>query len=87
MPFELKNAGTTYQCFANKMFEEQIRRILEVYIDEMLVKLEKTDDHIKHLREMFGILRKYRKKLNLLKCAFGVSSGKFLGFIVNQRGI
>ena len=43
--------------------------------------------HIEHLSQMFNILRKYRMKLNPLKCAFGVRSGKFIGFIVNQLGI
>ena len=60
---------------------------MEVYVDDMLVKSKKAEDHIKHLGEMFEILRKYQMKLNPQKCAFGVGSGKFLGFMVNQRGI
>ncbi|XP_022891492.1 uncharacterized protein LOC111406334 [Olea europaea var. sylvestris] len=53
----------------------------------MLVKSIKAKDHCQHLTEMFDILRKYRMKLNLRKCAFEVSSGRFLGYIVNNRGI
>ncbi|XP_074347624.1 uncharacterized protein LOC141686489 [Apium graveolens] len=60
---------------------------MEVYVDDMLVKSEVTSDHIKHLMEMFNILRRFRMKLNPQKCVFGVESGKFLGFIVNHRGI
>ena len=60
---------------------------MEVYIDDMLVKSKKAEDHIKHLDEMFKILRKYQMKLNPQKCAFGVGSRKFMGFMVNQRGI
>ena len=60
---------------------------MEVYINNMLVKSTTTELHIAHLSEAFQILREYNMKLNPAKCAFGVSAGKFLGFIVNNRGI
>ena len=87
MPFRLKNAGATYQCLVNMMFKKKIGRTMEVYIDDMLIKSKIASDHIAHLAEMFKILKKYHMKLNPLKCAFGVASGKFLGFMVNQQGI
>ena len=60
---------------------------MEVYIDDMLVKSTTAELHIAHLAEAFQILKKYNMKLNPAKCAFGVSTRKFLGFIVNNRGI
>ena len=60
---------------------------MEVYVDDMLVKSKLARDHIQDLNQMFKVLCKYQMKLNPLKRAFGVASGKFLGFIVNQRGI
>ena len=60
---------------------------MEVYIDYMLVKSTTTELHIAHLAEAFHILKKYNMKLNSAKCTFGVSAGKFLGFIVNNQGI
>ena len=60
---------------------------MEVYIDDMLVKSKELLDLEKHLQETFKLLRRYEMKLNPLKCAFGVNSGKFLGFMVTQRGI
>ena len=87
MPFELKNAGATYQRLVSRMFEKQIGTTMEVYIDDMQVKSTTAELHIAHLSEAFQILRKYNMKLNPAKCAFGVSAGKFLGFIVNHRGI
>ena len=87
MPFGLKNAGATYQRLVNRMFQKQIGVTLEVYIDDMLVKSTTAELHIAHLSEAFQILRNYNMKLNPAKCAFGVSAGKFLGFIVNHRGI
>ena len=60
---------------------------MEVYVDDMLVKSRKANNHVSHLDEMFQVLRQYGMKLNPLKCSFGVSSGKFLGFIVHARGI
>uniref|UniRef100_A0A2N9F1K7 Uncharacterized protein n=1 Tax=Fagus sylvatica TaxID=28930 RepID=A0A2N9F1K7_FAGSY len=87
MPFGLKNAGATYQRLMNRMFHDQIGRNVEVYIDDMLVKSKEEDDHLDDLRETFQTLRKYQMKLNPSKCAFGVYSRKFLGFMVSQRGI
>ena len=60
---------------------------MEVYVDDMLVKSRKAGGNIDDLDECFKVLKKYNMKLNPLKCSFGVSSGKFLGFIVNARGI
>ena len=87
MPFGLKNAGATYQRLVNRMFQKKIAASMEVYIDEMLVKSTTVEFHIAHLAEAFQILKKYNMKLNPAKCAFGVSAEKFLGFIVNNRGI
>ena len=84
MPFGLKNAGATYQRLVNRMFQKQIGASMEVYIDDMLVKSTTVELHITHMFETFQILS---MKLNPAKCAFGVSSGKFLGFIVNNQGI
>ncbi|KAL0412322.1 UNVERIFIED_CONTAM: hypothetical protein Sradi_1433900 [Sesamum radiatum] len=87
MPFELKNVGATYQRLVDKIFRHQLGRNMEVYIDDMLVKSKKAQDHIEDLNETIAVLRRYRLKLNPGKCAFGVSRGRFLGFMVTQRGI
>ena len=87
MPFGLKNIGATYQRLVNGMFKDMIRKSMEIYVDDMLVKSKMAGDHIEYLNQMFNILRKYRMKLNPLKCAFRVGSGKFLEFTVNQREI
>ena len=87
MPFGLKNAGATYQRLVNKVFKGQIGRNMEVYVDDMLVKSRASTDHLADLEETFGALRRHKMKLNPTKCAFGVTSGKFLGFMVSRRGI
>uniref|UniRef100_A0A2N9IRH8 Reverse transcriptase domain-containing protein n=1 Tax=Fagus sylvatica TaxID=28930 RepID=A0A2N9IRH8_FAGSY len=87
MPFGLKNAGATYQRMVTKMFSELLGKTVEVYIDDMVVKSIKSTDHVEDLRKVFEILRRHNLKLNATKCAFGVGSGKFLGFLVTQRGI
>ena len=87
MPFGLKNAGATYQRLVNKMFQAQLGDTMEVYIDDMLVKSKKAEDHVQHLEQTFQVLKEYGMKLNPSKCSFGVSAGKFLGYIVTQRGI
>ena len=84
MPFGLNNVGATYQRLVNRMFQKQIGASMEVYKDDMLVKSVKVELHITHLAEAFQVLKGYNMKLNPAKCAFGVSIGKFLGFIVNS---
>ena len=87
MPFGLKNAGAIYQRLVNKMFSKKIRRNMEVYVDDILVKSKEELTHLDDLKETFATLRQYQMKLNPSKCAFGVASGKFLEFMVSQRGI
>ena len=82
MPFGLENAGVTYQRLVTKIIRPLISKTLEVYIDDMLVKSKERPDHMKHLQETFELLRRYDMTLNPLKCAFGVSSDKFFGFMV-----
>ena len=57
---------------------------MEVYVDDMLVKSKRMEDHITNLDEAFKILKQYNMKLNPSKCAFGVFSGNFLRFMVSQ---
>ena len=71
----------------NKMFTHQIGRNVQVYIDDMLVKSLRENDHLDDLQETFDTLQSYNMKLNPSKCVFGVTIGKFLGFLVSQRGI
>ncbi|XP_071912458.1 uncharacterized protein [Coffea arabica] len=87
MPFGLKNAGATYQRAMQRIFDDMLHRNVECYVDDLVVKSKKREDHIQDLRRVFQRLRRYQLKMNPLKCAFGVASGKFLGFIVHQRGI
>ena len=87
MPFGLKNASAMYQRLMNKMFAHQIGRNVQVYVDDMLLKSRREDDHLDGLKETFDTLRSYNMKLNPSKCAFGVIIGKFLWFMVSQRGI
>ncbi|KAM2413537.1 hypothetical protein ACFX1X_000141 [Malus domestica] len=87
MPFGLKNAGATYQRAMQKIFNDMLHKNVECYVDDVVVKTKKRSDHLKDLRVVFKRLRKYNLKMNPLKCAFGVTSGKFLGFIVKHRGI
>ena len=87
MPFGLKNVGATYQRLVTKMFRPLLGSTMEFYIDDMLVKSKQRPNHATHLQQAFDLLQEYGMKLNPLKCAFGVSAGKFLGFMVTQKGI
>ena len=71
----------------NKMFTHQIGRNVQVYVDDILVKSLCEKDHLDDLQETFDNLRLYNMKLNPSKCVFGVTAGKFLGFMVSHRGI
>ena len=87
MPFGLKNAGSTYQKMMTRMFELQLGKNIEIYINDMVVKSKMVSEHLGDLRAIFEILRKYKLRLNDSKCSFGVGSSKFLGYMVTHRGI
>ena len=87
MPFGLKNAGAMYQRLVYKMFADYLGDTMEVYIDDMLLKSLLAEQYLDHLCQAFEVLQKYNMKLNPTKCSFGVASGKFLGYMVTQRGI
>ncbi|RDX98499.1 Retrovirus-related Pol polyprotein from transposon 17.6, partial [Mucuna pruriens] len=87
MPFGLKNAGATYQRLMDKVFKEVIGRDIEVYVDDMVVKSESGRSHCEALRRVFRILRRYQLRLNPEKCSFGVQAGRFLGYMLTERGI
>ena len=86
-PFNLKNARATYQRLVNHMFRPLIGWNVEVYVDDMLVKILVEKKHLDDLQETFDTLKLYNMKLNPSKCAFGILSRKFLGFMVSHRRI
>ena len=83
----LKNAGSTYQRIMTRMFEPQLGKSIEVYTDDMVVKIKVMSEHVGDLRKIFQILRKHKLRLNASKCSFDVGLGKFLGYMVTHRGI
>ena len=84
MPFGLKNAGSTYWRMMTKMFESQMGKNIEVYIDDMVVKSKIVSEHIRDLTNIFKILNGHKLRLNASKCSFGVGSGKFLDYMVTH---
>ena len=87
MPFGLKNAGSTYQRMMTRMFESQLDKNIEIYVDDMMVKSKVVFEHLGDLGGTFNVLRKHKLRLNAFKCSFGAGSGKFLGHMVTHRGI
>ncbi|KAL0416050.1 UNVERIFIED_CONTAM: Transposon Tf2-12 polyprotein [Sesamum latifolium] len=87
MPFGLKNAGATYQRAMQRIFDDMLHKNVECYVDDLVVKSKKHEDHLYDLRKVFERLRRYQLKMNPSKCAFGVTSKNFFGFIVCQWGI
>ena len=87
MPFSLKNAGATYQRMMTRMFESQLGKNIEVYIDDMVVKIKLESEPINDLENIFEILRRHKLRLNASKCSFGVELRKFLGYMVTHCGI
>ena len=71
----------------NKVFKDQICQNLEVYMDDKLIKSRTLEDHLVDLEENFGVIKKNKVRINLAKCTFGVAAGKFLRFILTERGI
>ena len=87
MPFGLKNADATYQRAMTAIFHDMMHKEIEDYMGDIVVKTKTRGDHLAILRKVFERCRLYKLRMNPLKCAFGVTAGKFLGFLVLQRGI
>ncbi|KAM1581880.1 hypothetical protein ACFX10_029679 [Malus domestica] len=87
MPFSLKNTGATSQQAMNTIFHHLIGTIVEVYIDDVVIKSECRQTYLDDLRQAFLRMCHHNLKMNPAKGAFGVSAGNFLGFLVHHRGI
>jgi hypothetical protein len=87
MTFGLKNVGATYHRAMNLIFHVLLGNIVEVYIDDIIVKLAEFSSHIAGLRKAFNKMCRYSLKMNPRKCDVGVSASKFLGFIIHEHGI
>jgi hypothetical protein len=85
--FGLKNAGATYQRAMNLIFHGLLRVLMEVYIDDVVVKSVGFEEHMTDLKFSLERMKKYGLWMNPLKCAFGVMLGRFSGFIVHEHGI
>jgi len=83
-PFGLKNARATYQRAMTIIFRDFLRNVVECYVDDLVVKTKDRENHPHDLRKVFEKLHQHQLKMNPLKCAFGVTSGKFLGFVVRK---
>jgi len=87
MPFGLKNTGATYQRLMDKVLAPMLGRNVYAYVDDMVVGSKDRMQHVADLEELFVTISKNRLKLNPEKCVFGVEAGKFLGFMLTERGI
>jgi len=87
MPFGLKNAGATYQRLMDRILAPMLGQNVQAYVDDMVVTSQERGRHTADLEELFATIARYRLKLNLEKCVFGVEAGKFLGFMLTERGI
>jgi len=87
IPFGLKNVGATYQCLMDRVFQPLLGKSVEIYVDDIIVKSPNTKQHSVDLTQVFKALRAYNITLNHEKCTFRVDGGKFLGFMLTQRGI
>jgi len=86
MPFGLKNAGATYQRLMDRILVSMLGRNVHAYVDDIVVTSVEEKRHQGDLEELFVTINKYRLKLNPEKCVFGVKAGKFLGFLLTERG-
>jgi hypothetical protein len=78
MTFGLKNVSATYQSAINLIFHVLLGIILEIYIDNVIVKSDGVDSHLADSRLALERMRQYELKINMLKCTLSVSAGKFL---------
>ncbi|GKF02877.1 reverse transcriptase domain-containing protein [Tanacetum coccineum] len=87
MPFGLKNVCATYQRLVNKAFDGQVGRNIEVYVDDMVIKIHTEEEMLRDIDETFRTLQKINMKLNPKKCTFGAMKEMFLGYMISPEGI
>jgi len=87
MPFGLKNAGATYQCAMSTIFRDHLQKTVECYLDDIAIKSHYKNNHLHDLKMMFDLMRAHQLKMNPTKSFLGVSSSKFLGFIITSKRI
>ena len=87
MPFGLKNARATYQRAMHAILHEYVGKFMEVYIDDVVIKFDTEKIHVDNLKLAFKKKCRHNLKMSPLKCAFGVSAGIFLGFLIHKKGI
>jgi hypothetical protein len=85
MTFGLKNAGTTYQRAMNYIFHNLIGKLVEIYIDDVVVKSASVEGHLEDLQQVLERTRRFGLRMNPKKCAFGISADQFLGFWFMKR--
>jgi hypothetical protein len=87
MPYGLKNALPIFMCAMHKTFGDLIRDLIEVYVDDIIVKIKSRASLLDNLAQVFDRLRTTRIKLNLNKCVFGVTISKLVSFLISYRRI
>jgi hypothetical protein len=75
MTFGLKNAGATYQRAMNYIFHDLIGKLVEIYIDDVVMKFALVEGHLGDLWQVLEPTRSFGLRMNPKKCAFGVSAG------------
>ena len=83
----LKNVGATYQRAMVALFHDMMQKEIKVYVDDMIAKSREGENHVQILKELFERPRKYKLRLNHVRCSFGVKSRKLLGFMMSDKGI
>ena len=69
------------------IFHNTMHKEMEDYVNDIVVKSKTRTGHLQVLEQVFQRCKEYKLHMNPMKCAFGVSAGKFLGFLVHYRGI
>lgn len=87
MPFGLKNVEATYQRMVNKVFKDLLGEVMEAYVDDMIVKGKQGESHALQLEKVLAVFQENNMRLNPGKCAFGVKSEKFLGYMITHKAI
>ncbi|XP_028108109.1 uncharacterized protein LOC114306980 [Camellia sinensis] len=84
----IKQAARKYHPDLEEKIKEEIEKLQQAnYVDDLAVKSKKEKDHLRDLEKVFKRCWKFKMRMNPLKCAFGVTAGKFLGFLVHRHGI
>lgn len=86
-PFDLTNTSSSFQSLTNQVLQQQLRKFILLFFDEILVFSKDLKEHAEYLRSTFTLLRQHHLYARKSKCVFAVITMEYLGHYISSKGV